>query len=197
MSGYTVTITAHGAQAGSETTIQVDTATGSPRITELTVRPADGTGLSPDQLPLVDLPALILALTPPATQAIAAAPVAETAAIAAAPTRSRPTRSRPAKATATAQSTRGSRRRAAAEERSTPTRGRRRGTAAADAGTESRSGRAYRKMPEQDQVVAAYQQSGSVTAVAEHFGVPRHTATGWLRRLRSMGVIEGKPGASG
>jgi transposase len=26
--------------------------------------------------------------------------------------------------------------------------------------------------------------------VAQHFGVPRHTATGWLRRLRGLGVLE-------
>jgi hypothetical protein len=196
MSGYTVTITAHGAQAGSQTTIEVDTASGSPRITELTVRPADGTGLSPDQLPLVDLPALILALTPPATPAIAAAPATESPAIAAAPAaRTRGSRSRPAKAAAGAQPTRGSRRRGSAEERTTPARGRRRAAATAEP-AEARSGRAYRRMPDQDQVVAAYQQAGSVTAVAEHFGVPRHTATGWLRRLRSLGVLESRSGAS-
>src|SRR3954447_25944305 len=110
MSGYTVTITTHGAQAGSQTTIEVDTATGAPRITELTVRPADGSGLSPEQLPMVDLPALILALTPPATQAIAAAPVTETAAITAAPAARTRGRGRPAKATATATAGRGRRR---------------------------------------------------------------------------------------
>jgi len=43
-------------------------------------------------------------------------------------------------------------------------------------------GRAYRKMP--DDLVEVYSQSQSVTAVAEHYGVPRHTAQGWMNRLR-------------
>jgi transposase len=45
-------------------------------------------------------------------------------------------------------------------------------------------------MPAQDDVVAAWNQSHSASALAAHFDVPRHTAQGWLRRLRSMGVIE-------
>ena len=45
-------------------------------------------------------------------------------------------------------------------------------------------------MPEPDEVVAAYRQSGGATALARHFGVPRHTANGWLRRLRGLGLIE-------
>jgi transposase len=45
-------------------------------------------------------------------------------------------------------------------------------------------------MPEADEVVAAYRQTGSTTAVAEHYGVPRHTATGWVRRLRRLGLLE-------
>jgi hypothetical protein len=47
-------------------------------------------------------------------------------------------------------------------------------------------GRAYRRMPED--FAAVYQQAGSATAAAEHYGVPRHTANGWIRRLRDQGV---------
>jgi hypothetical protein len=32
-----------------------------------------------------------------------------------------------------------------------------------------------------------YQQAGSV--VADHYKVPRHTAHGWIRRLRSQAAI--------
>ena len=45
-------------------------------------------------------------------------------------------------------------------------------------------------MPEADEVLAAYREVGGTTALARHFGVPRHTATGWLRRLRSQGQLE-------
>jgi hypothetical protein len=165
MSGYTLTITTHGAHAGAQTTIDVDTATGRPQITQLRVRPADSTGLSPDQLPLVDLPALILALTPPVPVPVTVAPVAEPAVVV--------TPTRPRRAAAAAKATRAT--------------GTRRNTRRAAAPAET--GRAYRRMPDQDQVAAVYRESNSATAVARHFEVPRHTANGWLRRLRTLGVI--------
>jgi hypothetical protein len=49
--------------------------------------------------------------------------------------------------------------------------------------------RAYRRMPDAGEVVAVWRKGRKVMAVAEHFGVPRHTANGWLRRLRSQGAI--------
>lgn len=51
------------------------------------------------------------------------------------------------------------------------------------------SSRAYRRMPATDDVVAAYRQVGSVNGIAEHFAVPRHTAQGWIRRLRQQGHL--------
>ena len=54
MAGYTITITPSNDDTGAQTTIQVDTASGSARITELTVRAADGGGLAPQQLPAVN-----------------------------------------------------------------------------------------------------------------------------------------------
>jgi hypothetical protein len=56
------------------------------------------------------------------------------------------------------------------------------------------SGRAYRRMPPADQVMAAYQQIGTVTGLAEHFDVPRHTVSGWARRLRNEGHNIGRSG---
>jgi hypothetical protein len=37
-------------------------------------------------------------------------------------------------------------------------------------------------MPED--VAETFAQIGSVTALAVHYGVPRHTAQGWVNRLR-------------
>ncbi|CAL9378504.1 hypothetical protein [Streptomyces sp. NPDC029526] len=51
--------------------------------------------------------------------------------------------------------------------------------------------RPYRKMPDTEVVVAAYQElGGSVGAVAKRFGVPRHTAQAWVGRLRKQGHID-------
>jgi hypothetical protein len=178
MSGYTVTITPAGGQGGPQTTIHVDTTTGAARVTELTMTAADGNGLAPQQLPVFDLAGLVAALAPGTTPAITSTAVVAEAPVARSTTRSRRSRGAAAKTEK------------AGPKKSVATRGRRRGAAAG--GEEPKAGRAYRRMPEQDDVVAAWQQSGSASAVAEHFGVPRHTATGWLRRLRSLGVIEGK-----
>jgi DNA-binding IclR family transcriptional regulator len=45
-------------------------------------------------------------------------------------------------------------------------------------------------MPEAREVLDAYRTVGGTTALARHFGVPRHTASGWLRRLRGMGLLD-------
>ena len=52
--------------------------------------------------------------------------------------------------------------------------------------------RAYRRMPDADTVLAAYQEVGSVSGLADHFGVPRHTVQGWARRLRREGYDIGR-----
>jgi hypothetical protein len=49
------------------------------------------------------------------------------------------------------------------------------------------TGRAYRRTPED--IVEVFNQAPSATAVARHYGVPRHTVQGWLRRLRSEGQL--------
>jgi hypothetical protein len=171
MSGYTVTITPSGEQSGPQTTVQVDTTSGAARVTELTVK-AGANGLSAQELPVIDLALLVAALAPGSTPAITATP-------AAAPAPAAPARTR---------QSRGRRARKAAEPPAKATRGRRR--AAAKVAEAPKAGRAYRRMPAQDDVVAAWNESHSASALAAHFDVPRHTAQGWLRRLRSMGVIE-------
>src|SRR6266545_2585102 len=52
--------------------------------------------------------------------------------------------------------------------------------------------RAYRRMPPAEEVLAAYRQLGTVSGLAEHFGVPRHTVQGWARRLRGLGYQIGR-----
>lgn len=42
--------------------------------------------------------------------------------------------------------------------------------------------RVYRRAPED--LAEVYQQAGSAAALADHYGVPRHTAYGWIRTLR-------------
>lgn len=49
--------------------------------------------------------------------------------------------------------------------------------------------RAYRRMPDPAEVKATYLASRTITGVAEHYGVPTHTAQGWISRLRRKGVI--------
>jgi hypothetical protein len=66
----------------------------------------------------------------------------------------------------------------------------RRGRARAEAAAPSE--RNYRRMPPVDDVMAAYHEAGSVSALADHFGVPRHTVQGWARRLRREGYEIGR-----
>src|SRR4051812_49670543 len=61
VAGYTITIAPTDNEAGPQTTVRVDTSSGSPRITELTVRATGGGGLGPHQLPPVNLDAPITA----------------------------------------------------------------------------------------------------------------------------------------
>ena len=55
--------------------------------------------------------------------------------------------------------------------------------------TRAKTDRAYRRMPDPAEVKATYLASRTITGVAEHFGVPVHTAQGWVSRLRRKGVI--------
>ncbi len=56
----------------------------------------------------------------------------------------------------------------------------------------SSTGREYRRMPDPDDVMAAYAEVGTVSGLAEHFDVPQHTVTHWARRLRSLGYSIGR-----
>ncbi|MEU4221649.1 helix-turn-helix domain-containing protein [Actinoplanes sp. NPDC026623] len=52
------------------------------------------------------------------------------------------------------------------------------------------NGRAYRRMPED--FAAVLRQAGTSTAIADHYGVPRHTAQGWIRRQKQTDGAAGR-----
>lgn len=211
MAGYTITITPNDDEAGALTTIKVDTTSGDARVTELTVRAPEGGGIFPQQLPALNLDQLIAALTPPTTAAIEASPSpsgpsespAGTEASAPVPADRpaaesdsstpqpasvpqpvvpAPRAGRPAPAKKAARP---------APAKKAPSRARQSKSERAAVPAQSSTGRrAYRRMPEPAEVLAAYREVGGTTALARHYGVPRHTATGWLRRLRSQGMLD-------
>jgi hypothetical protein len=195
VAGYTITIAPNDDETGPLTTIRVDTGSGSARITELTVRAVEGAGLSPQQLPAVNLEQLIAALAPPANAAIAVRPHAEPAAASAggvapeAPAEPAAAPEPSAPPTRAGRSTRARKAGRKAPAKKAPSRSRQAGSEKA-AGQSATGRRAYRRMPEAGDVLAAYREVGGTTALARHFGVPRHTATGWLRRLRSQGMLD-------
>jgi len=191
VAGYTITITPND-DVGAQTTIQVDTGSGSARITELTVRAADGGGMSAHQLSAVNLDALIAALSPTGALAppaiTASAPTVQPHVVAEADAgASEPARGAAGSASASGRVRKSARKSAA---KKAPSRTRQAKAEKAATGATATGRRAYRRMPEASEVLDAYRQVGGTTALARHFGVPRHTATGWLRRLRSMGLLD-------
>jgi hypothetical protein len=55
--------------------------------------------------------------------------------------------------------------------------------------TPAKTERAYRRMPDPDEVRATYLKARTITGVAAFYDVPTHTAQGWVSRLRRKGVI--------
>jgi hypothetical protein len=159
---YTISISPDD-RGGAITTVSVelDDQGTAVRIREMTVRPADGSGLSPQQLPSIDFELLLRAIGPASRREVST-PVA-----AAAPQRGRGARRRRTSDDTPAGATKRRTRRSAAK---------------AATSTSTSAGRAYRRMP--DDLSEVYEELESVTAVARHYGVPRHTAQGWMNRLR-------------
>ncbi len=61
------------------------------------------------------------------------------------------------------------------------------------AATKAPTGRRIRRqMPPADQVIAAYEQAGTINGLADHFDVPTHTVYSWARTLRSRGYDIGR-----
>jgi hypothetical protein len=172
MSSYTITIRADDANA--ETKVTVDDSGGRPKVTEVSVRATSGGGLSAQQLSAIDPDLLLRAVAPrAATKATSSAAGGPSAA--------------PRKATAKRATKKATARKAGAKKagakKATGTkatvRRAKRTTASASGST---GARVYRRMP--DDLAATFASVGSISAVARHYGVPRHTAQGWVARLR-------------
>ncbi len=179
MSSYTITITPDDTTRAS-TTLRVDVSDNAARITELLVRAGAAAGLSPQQLPAVDLDLLLRAITPTGPAAIPATtaqPTQATAEPAAPRPRARATRA-----------TRGAGRGAAKPADTKATKRAGKSARAAKGGKAATGGeRAYRRAPED--LVQVFEELGGVTAVARHYQVPRYTAQSWIRRLRNEGRL--------
>ena len=185
MNAYTIAITCEGYNA--QMILKIDDSSGTPRINELSFRPTEGTSLSAQDMPNVDLDLLLRSLPsagPGATQRVGPeAGVGDDAggrASAGEDAASVPPAQRTAPGLDVADG-RGAGKKASgavvtkAAGPAERQRGRTRAAAVSGA-------RAYRRMP--DDLAAVYAKSDSVTAVARHYGVPRHTAQGWIGRLR-------------
>jgi hypothetical protein len=176
---YTITISPEDAN-GAQTTVSVDVNGDQMRIIEVTVRSASGTGLSGGRMPDVDFDLLLRAINP-ARQAVATSgsdldadsiSEAGSQADAPAPRRSAP----PVRSRGSA---------GEGKPRGAGTEGKRRqGKPRVETSVPPSvlGGRVYRRMP--DDLAEVYEQTQSVTAVAQHYDVPRHTAQGWMNRLR-------------
>lgn len=213
MTTYTITITADD-EAAATTRLRLETSGDQVILTDVHMH--DGTGLSTRQLPAIDYGLLLRAITtttptplssaspaqgrgtaPAPTGPAATAPARRRTRTAAAPKARRAGRGSASVPAAAAQPAAGGRTRrastgnkaaAAANKGVRAARKTTKATAATASGrTTGGTGRAYRRMP--DDFAAVYQQAGSAAAVAEHYQVPRHTANGWIRRLREQGII--------
>lgn len=56
-------------------------------------------------------------------------------------------------------------------------------------GAPVKSDRVYRRMPDPAELKDVFLQNRTITGVAQHYGVPTHTAQGWITRLRRKGVL--------
>jgi hypothetical protein len=182
MSSYTITITPDDTTRAS-TTLRVDVSDNAARITELLVRAGAAAGLSPQQLPAVDLDLLLRAVTPTGPASIPGTAAESLPAGSPAPTRRR----RAGKSAEPAAAAKRTGKRAAkggsgAEQPTKTARATKGGTKAAGRGE-----RAYRRAPAD--LIEVYGQLGGVTAVARHYQVPRYTAQSWIRRLRNEGQL--------
>lgn len=186
MDQYVVTISPFSdkdptAEPSSHMIVRIDVSGGAAHVVELTVRASAGADLATGQLPSIDLEQLARVFGPSTapgaaaveatagatagvvTELVAAAPPAELVP-ASAPRPTRRSSGRPSGRAA-----------AAAESRKTDDR---KVTAA----------RVYRRMPDPDELRERYAKIGSIAGVAKHYGVPTHTAQGWIGRLRRLGV---------
>lgn len=165
MSTYNITITPQDdPRIQTTVSVEVEGSGRAVRVTEMTVRAVQGAGLPGARLPAVDVELLLRAILPPVGED---EPPARTG------RRGRVPAGKAVRAKRATAERRGSKRTSAAATR--------RGEKASTGDM-----RAYRRMPED--LADRYQELSSITALATHYGVPRHTAQGWMNRLRKQGL---------
>jgi hypothetical protein len=155
MANYTISITPED-DNGAHTTVRVDVEDGVPRITEVVMRPPSSGSPLDEQWPTVDFGLLLRALQPAVSVGREDPPAAEK-------------RGAPAREEASG-SGRKTRRRA------------RTASGSQQSSTRTPRARAYRKTPAD--LAEVFGRLRSVTALGQHYGVPRHTAQGWVNRMR-------------
>jgi hypothetical protein len=200
---YTISITADDSDATAQ--LRLDTAGGQVVLTDLHLH--QGNGLSAGQLPAIDYQLLLDAINPsaptplslPSAQTPRPAPGRDRTPRAKTPARPR-TRTTPAASTArTPRRDTGAASPTTNQPAANPRTRRTVSTSARTVGettkkTTAKTGRtsgsttrAYRRLP--DDLAVVYRKLGGAAAVADHYQVPRHTANGWIRRLRDQGII--------
>jgi hypothetical protein len=189
VSSYTITITPDNDT--TTTTLHLDTSGDQVVLTDLHLHA--GGGLSAGQLPAIDYGLLLRAITTSTPTPVTAAggraigaPARGRARAGSARTGTARTGAARARGAAKAVGT-------AATKTAAPNKAVRgakkaaaKATVAKKAAT-ARGERAYRRMP--DDIANVFTRQPGAAAIAAHYGVPRHTANGWLRRLRDQGVI--------
>lgn len=157
-----------------QTKVRVDLLDGRPTVKEVVIQPVEGAEMRGGELPYVNLELLLSAFMPaaaghqPGTQAAAARP--SVTADSAAPTEPSTSTAAPVPA--------GRGRKSGLSRTPTP-------------GARIQAGRAYRRAPQDDELESVYLETGTIAGVADHFGVPAHTAQGWITRLRRKHLVAG------
>ncbi|WP_405161487.1 hypothetical protein OG203_34870 [Nocardia sp. NBC_01499] len=178
MGKYTITITPEasdgtGSAGQPSLTLHIDADTSEPRVTGVAVHSNAPEGLTATNFPHIDLTAIARAL---ATRTTSAATESQLTLFA----------SRPDTASIARKSTTDSARKPLPrtddrKPKDTDS------VAVESSGSINESNeRAYRRMPDPHEVREKFRSIGTVTGLAKHYNVPRHTAQGWVGRLRKL-----------
>ncbi|MBF5030009.1 MULTISPECIES: hypothetical protein [unclassified Micromonospora] len=148
-----------------QTRVRLELEGGRPTVKEVVIQPVEGAEMRGGELPYVNLELLLSAFIPGAAGDRPGVSVTGGALPRVSTGAAEPARAEPASPTAGRSRKGGLSRKPSATAR-------------------IQAGRAYRRAPQDDELEAVYRQTGTIAGVAGHFGVPAHTAQGWITRLR-------------